>query len=104
MAAGEGQRIFPWGNQSPNSKIANFNKRLFGNSLAGNSHPIGVTPEGVFHMGGNVSEHTISTNNSGSRVRGGSYYDSVNILKNDSKIIMEKANYSSRFIGFRCVK
>ncbi len=50
MAAGKGKRNYPWGNQPPSKKLANFDKGIMGNPTHGESHPAGATPEGVMHM------------------------------------------------------
>jgi hypothetical protein len=54
LAAGEGRRKYPWGDQAPNDELANFGKGLFGKILPGDSHPLGRTPEGIYHMAGNA--------------------------------------------------
>ena len=105
LAAGEGRRKYPWGDQPPDREIANFNKGLTGDPLPGDSHPKGVTPEGVYHMGGNVWESTSTRVQGQSVARGGSYYDDEEILRNDNrKLSTDPPTYSSRFTGFRCVE
>jgi formylglycine-generating enzyme required for sulfatase activity len=59
-AAGVDQRIYPWGDAPPDADHANFNKCCFiqdGKVLAPVSgYDAGKTPEGIYHMAGNVGE------------------------------------------------
>ncbi|MBU3914062.1 formylglycine-generating enzyme family protein, partial [bacterium] len=105
MAAGEGKRNYPWGNQPPNDKLANFDKGFLGDPTPGDSHPAGVTPEGVMHMAGNVWEWTSTIRGSKGIARGGCYFDKQDILHNENKRMTgDPPTYSSRFTGFRCAK
>ncbi len=105
LAAGEGRRKYPWGDTPPDSEVANFRQGLEGDPLPGDSHPKGATPEGVFHMGGNVWESTSTRIGGKSVARGGSYYDGANILENSNRELSgDKPTYSSRFMGLRCVQ
>ena len=105
LAAGEGRRKYPWGDNEPDPEVANYRKGLEGDPLPGDSHPRGATPEGVFHMGGNVWESTSTRIGGKSISRGGSYYDGANILQNSSRELSgDRPAYSSRFLGLRCVQ
>ena len=105
LAAGEGKRNFPWGDQMPTNEIANFQKGFLGDPMPGDAHPKGATPEGVMQMGGNVWEFTSTIVNGQVIARGGCYYDPAETLRNDNKRHTSDAPaYSSRFSGFRCAK
>ena len=105
LAAGQGNRKYPWGNKEPNDKIANFNTTMtFGNPKPGDSHPLGATPEGIMHMGGNVWELTSTIVGGEVVARGGSYFDRAEVISNDYSGVYstDPLTYSSRFMGFRC--
>ena len=60
VAAGLEGRKFPWGNELPSIKMANFNRCCFvKKGLAINtigSYPFGATPNGVHDLAGNIAE------------------------------------------------
>ncbi|HYW79585.1 MAG TPA: formylglycine-generating enzyme family protein, partial [Thermoguttaceae bacterium] len=53
--SGTEHRTYPWGNDEPNEKRANFGPTLGGLKPVG-SFPAGKTPEGVFDLAGNIGE------------------------------------------------
>lgn len=63
-ARGDGERLYPWGNQKPNANLSNFENqrwfRIFGNSgkttPVGRYSPQGDSPYGCVDMAGNVCE------------------------------------------------
>jgi formylglycine-generating enzyme required for sulfatase activity len=59
-ARGTDGRLYPWGNQGPTSKLANFalGARFSYNQvlLPVQSHDAGKSPYGLYHMAGNVYE------------------------------------------------
>jgi len=54
-ARGTDGRIFPWGDDSPNTQLLNFNYILGGPTQVG-SFPNGISPYGTLDMAGNVRE------------------------------------------------
>jgi eukaryotic-like serine/threonine-protein kinase len=52
-ARGTDGRIYPWGNQSPDKSLLNYNGSVGDNTAVGN-YPSGASPYGVLDMGGNV--------------------------------------------------
>ncbi len=105
LAAGEGKRNYPWGNQTPDETRANYKKGFMGSPMPGDSHPAGATPEGVLHMAGNVWEWTSTIKGKKGIARGGSYYDYEDVIHNENiKMTGDLPTYSSRFTGFRCAK
>ena len=54
-ARGTDQRMFPWGNETPNSNLCNINMYIGKTSPVG-SYPSGVSPYGIHDMEGNVYE------------------------------------------------
>ena len=90
-ARGTDQRRYPWGNDSPDSSLANYDENVMKTVPVG-SYPSGVSPYGIHDMAGNVLElcsdwfndnyYSISPKDNpqgpstGSRrvMRGGAYY------------------------------
>lgn len=58
-ARGVDGRIYPWGNESPDAKLCNFNMNVKDTTAVG-QYPKGVSPYGVLDMAGNVWEWTNS--------------------------------------------
>ncbi len=54
-AAGRGVRIYPWGEEEPTTKLANFDGNV-GQTTPVGSYPAGATPDGLMDMAGNVFE------------------------------------------------
>jgi formylglycine-generating enzyme required for sulfatase activity len=54
-ARGTDGRIYPWGNQSPDSSLANYYGTI-GDTTAVGSYPSGASPYGALDMAGNVQE------------------------------------------------
>lgn len=106
VAAGEGERTYPWGDNEPDKKTAHFGKTMtFGTPAPVDSYPAGKTPEGIYNMGGNVWELTSTIYNGKAIARGGCYFSSAKILRNDNRTSTEDPIiYSSRFTGFRCAQ
>jgi formylglycine-generating enzyme required for sulfatase activity len=105
LAAGEGRRKYPWGDKEPTNELANFNS-LTGGPLPGDSHPQGRTPEGVYHMAGNVWELTSTVEDNQAVARGGCYFDTPEYLQTAYRgsRTRDPINYTSRFTGLRCAQ
>lgn len=54
-ARGDDGRLYPWGNEPPNTNLANINK-TFGDTTAVDAFQDGASPYGVLNMSGNVWE------------------------------------------------
>jgi formylglycine-generating enzyme required for sulfatase activity/tetratricopeptide (TPR) repeat protein len=54
-ARGIDQRTYPWGNDSPNNGLLNFNNSI-GDTTEVGDYPNGASPYGAFDMAGNVEE------------------------------------------------
>jgi formylglycine-generating enzyme required for sulfatase activity len=117
-ARGTDGRIYPWGNEAPDARKANYQNDI-GETSAVGSYPAGASPYGALDMAGNVSEWVNDWYDSGyygsspgsnpqgpangiSRVlRGGGW------LSNDSNLRVASRRhagpgYQIHNIGFRC--
>ena len=103
-AAGQNQRLFPWGNAEPQEKHANFNRELVRLTPV-TAFPAGATPEGVMDLAGNVWEWTASPERQKSDrriVRGGAAFNEAEMLRCTAR--HAHINERSRFIGFRVAR
>lgn len=57
-ARGTDGRLYPWGNQAPNLRLANFDMNVGGTTPVG-SYPEGASPYGLLDMAGSVLEMTM---------------------------------------------
>jgi len=55
-ARGTDGRMYPWGNDFPNPRLANFSDNLIHESVSSFRYPLGASPYGVLNMAGNVRE------------------------------------------------
>jgi len=55
-ARGTDGRMYPWGNEAPSPRLANFSSALIGESVSSYRYPLGASPYGVLNMSGNVRE------------------------------------------------
>ncbi|MBK6791162.1 MAG: SUMF1/EgtB/PvdO family nonheme iron enzyme [Anaerolineales bacterium] len=55
-ARGTDTRSYPWGNQLPNPRLANFTGSLVGEPVSVYRYPSGASPYGALNMAGNVRE------------------------------------------------
>ncbi|MBD3290489.1 SUMF1/EgtB/PvdO family nonheme iron enzyme [candidate division KSB1 bacterium] len=73
-AGGGSKREYPWGNETPTPKHANYADSKIGKTTPVGSYPLGMTPEGLFDMAGNVWEWCDDWYDEKRRVlRGGSF-------------------------------
>ncbi|MCD4752071.1 MAG: SUMF1/EgtB/PvdO family nonheme iron enzyme [Anaerolineaceae bacterium] len=118
-ARGTDERMFPWGNESPDCTFANFSGCTGGTSEVG-SYPKGASPYGALDMAGNVwewvadwydedyysqspLENPTGPASGGQRVlRGGSWaHEEANMWSFDRLRGFSGSEFS--FYGFRCV-
>jgi serine/threonine-protein kinase len=105
-ARGVENRIFPWGASAPSEcgdacydKNGACLRRAAGGGVAtcvAGGRPADKTPEGVFDMGGNVSEWTAD-----GVVRGGNFADVADLLKSTTRHEVAPALAHAK-LGFRC--
>ena len=118
-ARGTDGRIYPWGNQKPNCKRANYN-RCGKVALRPGSKPKGVSPYGAHDMAGNVIEWTSTIYNADFLakmkakdppeplrghwrvIRGGSWGSYTNQIRSATRRAW-KPDFAGHTIGFRCV-
>jgi formylglycine-generating enzyme required for sulfatase activity len=115
-ARGTDGRIYPWGNDAPNSNLLNYNKNV-GDTTEVGKYPAGASIYGALDMAGNVWEWVSSLyqsypysasdgrenlNATGSRVlRGGAWYDLNSGVRSATRL--EFTSNSFGYFGFRCV-
>jgi eukaryotic-like serine/threonine-protein kinase len=117
-ARGTDGRVYPWGDPTPNSGLANLN-RMVGDTTPAGSYPAGASPYGALDMAGNVKEWvadwyeadyylqappvnpTGPADGSYQVLRGGSWFTSMNIARSTSRA-GSLPTASSYDFGFRC--
>lgn len=116
---GENGNNFPWGNNAPTCKLANY-KGCGGNTNVVGTYPAGVSPYGTYDMLGNVWEwvrdwydedyynSTTEWDNpigpeTGQKyiMRGGSYNHNLKWLRSTDRFPVGK-NFKYEYGGFRC--
>jgi len=124
-ARGTDGREYPWGNEAPTPRHANFNKccewKCYGVLAIVGSLEAGRSPYGIYELAGNVSEwvadwydntsykYELERNPKGPRdgeekvVRGGSWYDSA-LLQRSALRSRSYPSAPSTDRGFRCAK
>jgi formylglycine-generating enzyme required for sulfatase activity len=116
-ARGKARRKYPWGNKPPDGKKGNFadassdvpwKNMLYDDGykyLAPvDSYPQGITPEGVYNLGGNTREWTATVNREkGAAItKGGSFRNAFDdMLSADQRPC--KLDTTDYTIGFRCI-
>jgi iron(II)-dependent oxidoreductase len=76
-AAGREERVYPWGNQPWNPRLAILRQSGVGSPLPVGELPEGATPDGLLDMAGNVWEWTSTeVPLGGAIIKGGSYNSS----------------------------
>ena len=100
LAAGEGKREFPWGDETLDATRANYDGRLRRTSSVG-LYPHGATSDELFDLAGNVWEWTLELDkDGGSILLGGSWILSGQSLTSADRG-RSRAGYRHRHVGFR---
>jgi formylglycine-generating enzyme required for sulfatase activity len=111
-ARGTDGRIYPWGNNSPNKSLLNYNQNI-GDTTAVGSYPSGASPYGALDMAGNVWEWVSDYYNQDYSTTGGDHYYVRRGGAWNVDEILVRATYRCwpypldleiRSIGFRCVR
>lgn len=111
-ARGTDGRKYPWGNDEPSDRYANFGKNwdnpnnFYSGLTAVGSYEDGKSPFGIYDLAGNVWEWT-STGDSNivmvKVVRGGSWHDGPRNIRSATQNVVEPSFRGPRS-GFRCVQ
>jgi formylglycine-generating enzyme required for sulfatase activity len=122
-ARGTDARLYPWGDQEPNEKLANFGKKFEDGSHAltpVGKFPAGASPYGVLDMAGNINQWVLDwysnqyykespgTNPAGPDsgkyrvMRGGLYYYTNGLLSSYYRHCGIPTTFVAGY-GFRCV-
>lgn len=107
-ARGTDGRKYPWGNDEPTSRHANFNKccdfRNYGVLLSVGSLEDGKSPYGIYDLAGNVYEWTSSDHHDRAKViRGGAWMNLASSLESSLRGWHSPRDLSDHD-GFRCVQ
>jgi formylglycine-generating enzyme required for sulfatase activity len=95
-ARGGDDRLWPWGDELPDTTRATFGQGIGGPSPAG-LHPAGAAPCGALDLAGNVYEWTAD-----GAVRGGSYLSGPDELRCSARLPVHPAARDP-YVGFRVV-
>lgn len=119
-ARGTDGRTYPWGHESPNGNLLNYNQNV-GDTTEVGKYPAGASIYGALDMAGNVWEwvadwydasyyaNSPSSNPQGPSsgdwrvLRGGAWYNDINDARSAGRVwgFPSNANY---LIGFRCAR
>jgi hypothetical protein len=103
-AAGQNERLYPWGNAAPTAQLANFNQDMIRLTPV-TARAAGATPEGLMDMAGNVWEWTSSYEGEKRErrvVRGGAAFNDASALRCLARDAHAKDR--ARFVGFRVAR
>jgi formylglycine-generating enzyme required for sulfatase activity/uncharacterized RDD family membrane protein YckC len=105
-ARGTDGRKYPWGNEKPTSRHANFDRgrdfQNYGVLVNVGSLEDGRSPDGIYDLAGNVFEWTASDyDHEQKMVRGGSWGAKAGHLVSANGLIADPAEKSNH-LGFRC--
>lgn len=118
-ARGTDGRMYPWGNEPPDQRLANFDLNI-GAAVPVDRYPLGASPYGALNMAGNVREwvadwfnefyYIVSPRDNpqgpplgmNKSLRGGSYLDDASEIRIFNRFSHEPASPGVNR-GFRCV-
>lgn len=89
-AGGKESRTYPWGEEEPSSRHANYKNNEGAPTPAGR-YPKGATPEGLYDMAGSVWEWTaVWYDKNYLAIRGGDYRDTAAALRCSSRDVVDQ--------------
>ena len=101
-AQGDDGRAYPWGDNPPDERRANFGNNVRGTTPVDN-YPPGASPYGVYDMAGNVWEMVMpDTADRPFIMRGGAYFNAAAEVRCDARL-EEADDSASSLIGFRVI-
>ncbi len=101
---GNDRRMYPWGNEPPDTKRANYADNGFRRTMPVGAYPTGRSPYGAADMAGNVWEWAEPDNHNGERyiVRGGQFNDDADGMRCAMRS-ESKSSFVGSNVGFRVV-
>ena len=105
-ASGAGKREYPWGNEPPSPKRANYEASKIGGTTPVGTYSLGRTPEGLYDMAGNVWEWCVDWYDKEQKyrvVRGGSFSNFALRMRCSDRNLWYPAGRLV-LIGFRVVR
>ncbi len=107
-ARGTDGRKYPWGNEEPTSRHANFGKccdwKGYATLTVTGDHEAGKSPYGIYDLAGNVWEWTSSDYDSSNKVlRGGSWFNEASLMVSTYRLRYTPTTRND-IIGFRCAQ
>lgn len=107
-ARGTNGRKYPWGNDQPSGRYANYGKDRSDNFYNDRLAPVGnyeagKSPYGIYDLAGNVWEWTDSDEGSYKVLRGGSWFLNANYLESTFRYRWIPAR-GHLDLGFRCIQ
>jgi formylglycine-generating enzyme required for sulfatase activity len=116
-ARGDDGRVYPWGDESPNENLLNYNANI-GDTTGVGTYPNGKSIYGALDMAGNVYEWVSSVDQPypynaedgredldstrGRGLRGASWNDSEKVVYSANRYFFGPTGYSLDILGFRC--
>ena len=111
-ASGPGGAVYPWGDEAPDARRANFGRPEVRGPEPVGSHPAGASPYGCLDMAGNVYDRCMVTlrarageepRRTPAMLKGGSWLSPHPLNLRVLDLCMQPESVSDRSVGFRCV-
>jgi len=105
-AGGPDGLVYPWGDETPDERLANFGRPSLRGTERVGSHPLGASPYGCLDMAGNAYDRVLTTNRSGDHLpvmlKGGSWVSTHPLNLRVLDLCMQPMGGAEGSVGFRC--